>query len=383
MASSTLQVLIDIKSKLEGLEQAVAQMRQLKAETEAAAKAGQGGFASLFKIGESIDLTRRLNDLVSELPHKLLEWTLEGIRFNAEIEKSRVGIAAMLRQFDPGQFQTFASAMQASGPVLDLLRAKSIELGVSFPALAEQYQSTVGAMFQGGIRDIQKQIDLTALLRQATRSLPFAQNVIQRDLVDILQAAPRAAVTDVGRTLGIDQQGLDRAKEAGTIAAYLTSKLQGFQQATEFTRQTLSATEERAKTLQQQLAGTFTTDLVVTYKNALDDVNTALAKAETRENVRGFVDLTQRSFIDASLREHETDHECRRHDGHRWKRSRLRRDPAARRDHRAEGWEKTSVHGRRRDLLRFESHDPAGGRFSRSINPGISARSRNRRSWPS
>jgi hypothetical protein len=285
MANSTLQVLIDIKSKLEGLEQAVAQMRQLKAETEAIAKAGAGGFAELFKIGESIDLTRRLNDLVSEIPRKLLEWTLEGVRFNAEIEKSRIGIAAMLRQFDPGQFQTFGKALEASGPVLDLLRAKSIELGVSFPALAEQYQSTVGAMFQGGIRDIQKQIELTALLRQATQALPFAQNVIQRDLVDILQAAPRAAVTDVGRTLGIDQQGLDRAKEAGTIAAYLTSKLQGFQQATEFTKQTLSATEERAKTLQQQLAGTFTTELVVAYKNALDDANAALSNPKTAEDV--------------------------------------------------------------------------------------------------
>jgi hypothetical protein len=282
---STLQVLIDIRSTLNGLTESIAQMRQLRAETEATAKAGAGGFAQLFKIGESIDLTRRLNDLVSELPRKLLEWTLEGVRFNAEIEKSRIGIAAMLRQFDPGQFQTFGRALEASGPVLDLLRAKSIELGVSFPALAEQYQSTVGAMFQGGIRDIQKQIELTALLRQATQSLPFAQNIIQRDLVDILQAAPRAAVTDVGRTLGIDQQGLDRAKEAGQIAAYLTSKLSGFQQATEFTKQTLSATEERAKTLQQQLAGTFTTELVVAYKNALDDANAALSNPKTAEDV--------------------------------------------------------------------------------------------------
>jgi hypothetical protein len=282
---STLQVLIDIKSQLNGLTEAVTQMRQLKAETEATAAAGAGGFANLFKLGESIDLVRRLNDVVSELPHKLIEWIGEGIRFNAEIEKSRIGIAAMLRQFDPGQFQTFGSALQASGPVLDLLREKSIQLGISFPALAEQYQSTVGAMFAGGVRDIQKQIDLTTLLRQATQSLPFAQNVIQRDIVDILQAAPRAAVTDVGRTLGIDQQSLDRAKEAGQIVPYLTSKLSGFTEASQLAGQTLTSAENRAKTLQQVLAGTFTTELVVAYKNALDDVNAALAKPQTAEDV--------------------------------------------------------------------------------------------------
>jgi hypothetical protein len=288
MANPTqLQVLIDIQAKLDQLDQSVQQMLQLKSAVQQVNTAAGGGFGELFKLGETIDLTHRLNDLITEAPRTFAEWVQEGVKFNAEIEKSQVGIAAMLRQFDPQQFATFHDAMKASGPTLDLLREKALQLGVSFPGLAEQYQSTIGAMFAAGVRDIQKQIDLTVLLRQATQALPFGQNVIQRDLVDILQGAPRAAMTDVGRSLGIDEQALNQAREAGTLVEYLTQKLSGFREATAAASDTFSASEQRMETELQILKGDFAADLFAEFKAGLKDINALLSDEGLAESVRG------------------------------------------------------------------------------------------------
>jgi hypothetical protein len=282
---STLQVLIDIKSKLEGLDLAVAQMRVLKYETEATAKAGAGGFAQLFKIGEALDLTRRLNDVIAEIPGKLLEWTTEGIRFNATMETAKVAIAAALRQFDSANFPTFQAGLAKSGDLIDTLRDKSNQFGLNFEGVLHAYQSTAAAMFSAGVKDLQKQVDLTILLQRALASLPLAENQKQRDIIDILTG--QAKRTEAGRALGIDDAALDRAKESGQFVQELSRQLSGFLEAGDASANTFNATLNRLTNNILRLKQVATEDTTSGLKKALDQANEALSSDRAVGSARG------------------------------------------------------------------------------------------------
>jgi hypothetical protein len=268
--STTLQVLIDIKSKLDGLEQAVSQMRQLRNETENAAKAGQGGFANLFKLGESVDLTRRLNDAISEVPRKLFDWTVEGVRFNALMEQSRIAIASALRQFDAANFPNFHAGLAKSGELIDLLREKANQFGLNFESVLHQYQASAAALFSAGVKDLQKQVDLTILLQRALATLPLAEVQKQRDIIDILSG--QAKRTEAGRVLNIDDQALERAKESGQFVQELTRQLQGFLEAGDASANTFNATLNRLSNSILYLKGVATADATGGLKRAFDEL---------------------------------------------------------------------------------------------------------------
>jgi len=71
------------------------------------------------------------------------------------METAQFSIAGALRQFFPERFKDFGQALAGSATVIEALKQKSIELGLSFPDLAHTYQATVGSMFKAGIYDIQ------------------------------------------------------------------------------------------------------------------------------------------------------------------------------------------------------------------------------------
>ena len=149
MANTTLQVLIDIKSQLAGLEQAVAQMRQLRSETANASTAGTtlSGILNGLTAGAGIEVTRQL----SRIPQIFVEAVAGGVDFNATLESSEIGIASVIKAFDTsGKFNNFDAALGESGRAVDLLQKKALQTQATFQELLIGYQSAAGPAFAAG-----------------------------------------------------------------------------------------------------------------------------------------------------------------------------------------------------------------------------------------
>ncbi len=278
MPDKIYDILIDIRATqaqvLQQLEQGMGRIRQ---EAE--------GFNNAFKTGAAVEIMHRHPDVAIHVDRHLVEWAKQGIEFNATMEQSRLGVAGVLRQFDASSYKDFKSALVDSDKVIALLLDKSNKLGLSFESMLEQYRTTANALFAGGVRDLQKQVDLTVLLQQAMASIGISGFQAQRDIFDILEG--RASRTIAAKALGISDDDIARAKEAGTLYEFLTGKLQAVSESGAQIGNTFAAAEQRARNLSQQLAGVATTDVFKVLKSQLDELNALLAQPETAEKTRG------------------------------------------------------------------------------------------------
>ena len=196
------------------------QKRNTAASVEAdSAYASQAGSMALM-ANQALDLALKVKGFLDTLA----QGARDGVEFNRTLENTRRGIAAMLLQF--GGRESFASAFADAGPVLDMLRKKAAELGLEFHPLAEQYQTTIGAMFRGGVTDLKQQLDLTLMLTQAMRSLGIQGFQAQRDISDLLGGM--AERTMAGRMLGLSNEDLKAASDAGKLYQFLSEKLGAF-----------------------------------------------------------------------------------------------------------------------------------------------------------
>jgi hypothetical protein len=251
--SASLQVLIDIKAELAGLTNAIAQMNALKAATRATADAGRDGFANIFKIGESIDLTRRFNDLIAEIPAKLKEWLTEGVEFNAELQKTQAAIAGLFKQEAPAQFATFEQAKAAAGETIELLKAKANELGIAYSDMFETFEHAQAQLAAGGVKNIKDQIDLIALLNRAMQSLGVSSQNASRDIGDILQGQASRTLGGgrLAAAMGISKEELDQTiielQQSGTLAQGLREKLGGIAASMAGASQTFDADVNRMR----------------------------------------------------------------------------------------------------------------------------------------
>ena len=228
-SSSSIQIKIGSTADLSALEAGRLALKGLQEAQEQAA-AGLSTFGSAFGLGAGFSVATvaamGLATAVRSVGEELKSLVTGGLNLAAAMENAQVGIAAALRTFDPERYTSFQTAMQASGGVIDALKAKSVQFGLSFPELAHQYTATVGAMFKGGITDIQKQIDLTITLNRAMQSFGVEGNRAAKDISDILNGVANRTV--VGRGLGISDADVKAASEAGRLYEYLETKLAAF-----------------------------------------------------------------------------------------------------------------------------------------------------------
>ncbi|HEY1791517.1 MAG TPA: hypothetical protein VGG34_01250 [Opitutaceae bacterium] len=218
----------------------------------------------------------------------------EGIQFTAEMENAKTGIAAALQEFDPERYHTFQQALEASGDVIDKLKAKSAQFGLSFPALAEQYTATVGAMFKGGITDLNKQIELSVTLNRAMTTLGIQGFRATRDIADILNGVANRTVA--GRSLGITDADLKAASEAGQLYEFLNQKLHAFTEAVTASAENITILQERLNATTAQSASDATADLAVSYKELLKSLIALTSSDAFKQTVR-FLSLGAQASI--------------------------------------------------------------------------------------
>ena len=129
MPDRTFDILIDIQARVAAIDDATRKIQQLNKETSGLKDSFEGVLKGV-QIGLGIDLV----GVVSEIPAKLREAVEEGIRFNAFLESATIGVAGMLRQFEPERYKSFNSALGDSSQLIDLLRGKANQLGAPLRA---------------------------------------------------------------------------------------------------------------------------------------------------------------------------------------------------------------------------------------------------------
>ena len=259
MPAQTLDILIAIDARLAGLE---ATQKQLKlAATEARKLEADGrNAASALETGFAVTLTDKLVSGLQSAGRALAQFIADGVKFNATIESSTLGIAAIIKQFDTtGRFTNFNAAIGESTKAIELLKKKAVESPATFEQLVTGFQGLTGVFTAGGIK-LRQQVDLVVLMSQALAGLGLRS--------DQLLQEGRALVTGdidqnalVARTLQITKAEIDGAKEKGRLFDFLAGKLAVFGEAGKLAQGSLNTELSNVGDALTQLKGIATTEV--------------------------------------------------------------------------------------------------------------------------
>jgi hypothetical protein len=289
MADSRADILLTINSNLEGIRKAQEAFLSLKqnaqqttdgisrmgsifssfgTELKNAALAG-AGLGAGFTVGSLA--AQKIVDAVRDVTNGISEAVKQGVKLNMSMETAKFGFAGVLKQFGGDSMSDFTGAMNASAKVVELLKQKSVQLGMSFPELAEQYRATVGAMYKGGITDLNKQVEMTVLLKRSMDALGISGFQAVRDTADILNGIAKR--TMAGRMLQIEDADLKAASDAGKLYDYLQQKLNGISAAADAAMDSTESWEHRLENTKANVAAKETENLTASYKGLLQSIN--------------------------------------------------------------------------------------------------------------
>jgi hypothetical protein len=230
MTESKLDILIQIRDRLDGLNKSIEGVGRLNKELVDLRKRGADA-AQMLQTGLAIDVGGRIIDGFNGVAGAIKGAVVQSVKFAASLETARLGIAAALRQNAPREYETFAEAVGGAGRALDLLKEKARTSQATFGALFAAYQGNAGNLFRAGITDLEKQVNLVNTIGTALK----LQNI--SDPYQILQET-RALLTGNGGpdAMLMNQMGLTgpMVKEAianGTLLELLMGKLQGVTEA--------------------------------------------------------------------------------------------------------------------------------------------------------
>ncbi len=291
--TTKVDILIDINSRLAGIQEAVRGVHQLQEETDA--------FAKKLELGFGIDIGERIMEGLAEVPHIFEEAVKKGVEFNQMLEQARFGIAATLQQLDKtGQFKDFNDAMVESAKTIDILKEKAKGSPAAFEDLLDGLRAILPAGFAANMT-LQQQIDLITEIAGAINALGLSMDRMPTEARALLFGNITSR-TQLARSLGITKADIAEATQAGTLFEFLTKKLDGLSDAADKSKNTFSvalknlkdaideqlgaATEEVFEGLKQGIQG-LSADISKMDKNTLREIGSEIA-----ELVRAGFDLT-------------------------------------------------------------------------------------------
>lgn len=258
------------------VQAAVDKMRQATA-----APAG-GGVAGGLAQGVGLSVGLAAIEQAREALAALQGAVSEGVKFNATVESSQLGVAAILRQFDPVKFSSVGSAMAVAGDVIEDLKVKATETTASFSDLVQAFTANAGAATAAGV-PIEKQASLLITLSNAVAGLGLEQRQLAQEARSLLsgQIDENAAVA---RAVGITREQIEAAKAQGKVYEFLTGKLAAFQEAGALASDTLQGLQSNLGDFREQLAGELTKPLFDVEKTGLRDLQDALKDPAVSES---------------------------------------------------------------------------------------------------
>lgn len=275
--ASQIDILIDIRSRLDQVEQATRGIASLKKEAS--------GLSDAFTLGLGAGFSAQLVSGLSQIAGAMQNTIRAGVEFNATLESAQLGIAAVLKQFDrTGRFKTFDDAMRESSNAIDLLKQKAVESPASFESLVQAFQATAGAATSAGI-PLKKQIDLIVNLSQAISGL----GIRNEQIVQETRALLTGNITEdaaAARILGITGAQVQQAKETGQLFEFLSGKITSFAEAGKRGAETYNTALSNFGDIVQQVQGEVSKPIFEALKNSFLDLTKVIQSPEIKSGLK-------------------------------------------------------------------------------------------------
>jgi hypothetical protein len=163
-----------------------------------------------------------------------------GIKFNAEMENTKLGIAGILASMGKidGNAITMNDALQLSQNTMEQLSIAALTTTSTTSELVAAYQ----ALLAPGLRakmNMQEILDLTVAGTNAVKALGLPKQQVIQELRDLVAGGITSASSTLATSLGLKDKDIEAAKNsADGLYKFLMDKLKGFAQMGEMTNST-------------------------------------------------------------------------------------------------------------------------------------------------
>lgn len=262
------------------------------------------GILAVFTIARQ--LTAGLGRLISET-----------IRFNAELEQTRLGIAAIVvstgQVFDPlgNQIRNAGDAIKTVLPEarrqLEELRLDALKTSATFQDLSQAFQVAIAPGLQAGL-ELDQIRKFTVQISQAATAIGLQQNQLAEEIRSILGGTIQIRTTRIAAALGISNEDIRRAKELGVLSEFLQDRFGSFAAAGEESLKNLTTIFTNLKDGILLLLGTGSLEFFDSLKQVLVDItdqvrtiNEATGEIELNPNIVAALELFSEGAAKALL----------------------------------------------------------------------------------
>lgn len=202
------------------------------------------------------------------------------IRFQAEIESTRVGLAGLvaasaeIRSPDGnalGIDEQLLRSQQIAIDQMNKLRVDALATAASYNEIAAAFQNAVAPGLQANLTldQIRK---VTVNISQAATGLGLAQDQLAEEIRSLFTGAISARNTRVATALGITPADIARAKQAGKLFEFLDQRFAAIAKTGKLLMNTFTGQLSNAADAFEQLLATSSTPLFEQLKGALQDL---------------------------------------------------------------------------------------------------------------
>lgn len=281
---ATLQALanrgFNAQGRQVGVEKARAELAALNEEQERASRTGN---SLLFTFRRLIGVFAAFAALRAGVAGTIAVVT-DAIALNAQLEQARLGVAALLTGVGDVRDATGGTvdaatrlvlAQRESNKQIQQLRKDAVETAASFSELAETFQQALGPGLSAGL-DPDQVRRFTVQISQAASALGVASNQLGEEIRSLLTGAITARTTRIATALGITNDDIRRAREAGNLASFLNDRFQAFTTAGKEGLNTFNVILNNLKDTFEQILGAAGLDFFEALKVSLRDIQKAL-----------------------------------------------------------------------------------------------------------
>lgn len=158
------------------------------------------------------------------------------IRFNSVVETSRLSIGALISAVGEvkgplGQnvsaAEQFTLAQKLATRQTNLLRAEALKTSATFEELSQAFQTAIAPGLTAGL-NLDEIRRFTISISQAATTLKLEQSQLAEEIRAVLAGTIQPRNTRIATSLGITNDDIKRAKEAGKLAEFLESRFAAF-----------------------------------------------------------------------------------------------------------------------------------------------------------
>lgn len=204
----------------------------------------------------------------------------EAVSFNQTIEDTNRGIGGLVLSLGEvrgpmgaivSQAEQFKQAQQIATSQIRILQTEAQQTAATFEELVKAFQTAIGPGFAAGL-NIDQIRTFSVQISQAATGLGVAQNQLAEEIRALLRGTITPRNTRIATALGITNEDIKRAREAGTLFDFLQSKFKSFSFISQQTTQNFSVLLTNTKDALLRVIGTGAINFFETLRKLLQDV---------------------------------------------------------------------------------------------------------------